>query len=103
SVFPSSNSVQFRFYSTNPGRQVVKEGPEVSNVQSPAPTQYEVNPNLAAGQSLQVDWPAEGADVTVTRVILDTQGNEIDRDSFVSHYQPWGAIIQVPQGDSRAS
>ncbi len=101
SVFPGNNSVQFRFYSTNPGRQVVKQGPVITNEQPAAPTVYEANPNLSAGQQLQVDWAAQGAEVRVTRVILDTAGNEISRDVFYSNYQPWGAIIQVPPGDAR--
>jgi vancomycin resistance protein YoaR len=101
SVFPGNNSVQFRFYSTNPGRQVVKSGPEIINVQAPSPTRYEANPDFQAGQELQVDWAAQGAEVRVTRQILDTSGNEIDKDVFYSNYQPWGAIVQVAPGDSR--
>ena len=101
SVYPGSNSVQFRFYSTNPGRQVVKQGPEITNVRPAAPTVYEANPDLQPGQSLQVDWAAQGAEVRVTRVILDSSGNEIKREVFYSNYQPWGAIIQVAPGDSR--
>ena len=101
SVYPGSNSVQFRFYSTNPGRQVVKQGPEITNVRPAAPTVYEANPDLQAGQTLQVDWAAQGAEVRVTRVILDSSGNEIKREVFYSNYQPWGAIIQVPPGNSR--
>ncbi len=49
SVYPGTNSVQFRFYSTNPGRQVVKQGPEITNVRPAAPTVYEANPDLQAG------------------------------------------------------
>ena len=93
--------MQFRFYSTNPGRQVVKQGPEITNVTPAAPTTYEANPNLTAGQSLQVDWAAQGAEVRITRLILDLSGNPISKDVFYSNYQPWGAIIQVPTGDSR--
>ncbi|MBI1259684.1 MAG: hypothetical protein GC204_19630 [Chloroflexi bacterium] len=100
-TFPGNNAVQFRFYSTNPGRQVVKQGPDITNVTSAAPTVYESNPNLGAGQSLQVDWAAEGEEVRVTRLILDMSGNQISKDVFYSNYQPWGAIIQVPPGDSR--
>ena len=100
-TFPGNNSVQFRFYSTNPGRQVVKQGPEITNVTPAAPTTYEANPNLTAGQSLQVDWAAQGAEVRITRLILDLSGNPISKDVFYSNYQPWGAIIQVPTGDSR--
>jgi vancomycin resistance protein YoaR len=101
SIYPGNNAVQFRFYSTNPGRRVVKEAPEITNQRPAAPTQYEVNPNLSAGQSLQVDWAAQGAEVRVTRRILDLQGNPISQDLFYSNYQPWGAVVQVPPGDSR--
>src|SRR5690606_14472325 len=69
SIIPQQNMVQFRFYSTNPGRQVVKEGPVIRDVLPPAPTRYEVNNDLAPGQSLQVDWAAEGAYVEVRRII----------------------------------
>ena len=101
SVYPGNNSVQFRFYSTNPGRQVVKQGPEIINVQEAAATVYEANADLQAGQQLQVDWAAQGAEVRVTRVLLDTAGNEISKDVFYSNYQPWGAVIQVAPGDAR--
>ncbi len=101
SIYPGSNSIQFRFYSTNPGRQVIKQGPEIINVQPAAPTLYEANPDLQQGQSLQVDWAAQGAEVRITRVILDSNGNETKREVFYSNYHPWGAIIQVPPGDSR--
>jgi vancomycin resistance protein YoaR len=103
SIIPQQNTVQFRFYSTNPGRQVVKEGPVVRDVLPAAPTRYEVNSDLAPGQSLQVDWAAEGAYVEVQRTILDANGNEIRNEIFASQYQPWGAIVQVPPGDPRAT
>lgn len=103
SIIPQQNLVQFRFYSTNPGRQVVREGPVIRDVLPAAPTLYEVNSDLAPGQSLQVDWAAEGAYVEVQRTILDASGNEIRSEIFASQYQPWGAIVQVPAGDPRAS
>ncbi|MFN8379115.1 MAG: VanW family protein [Anaerolineae bacterium] len=102
SVLPGSTSLQFRFYSTNPGRQVVKQGPTISGVESPSATVYEVNPDLQPGQSVQVDWPAQGSYVEVTRVILDNNGNVLNREIFASQYQPWGAVVQVAPGDPRA-
>ncbi len=102
SVLPGSTSVQFRFFSTNPGRQVVKEGPRISGIEPPAATVYEVNPDLLPGQSMQVDWPAEGAYVEVTRIILDDNGQVLNREIFASQYQPWGAVVQVAPGDARA-
>jgi len=102
-VYPGSNMLEFRFYSTNPGRQVVKAGTDVSDVQPPAATQYVANSDFGAGQELQVDWAAEGSYVQVTRIINDPSGNEINRFVFASRYQPWGAVIQVAPGDSRLS
>lgn len=98
-VFPASDMVQFKFYSTNPGRQVVKQGPVVTNQVPAGATVYEENPSLLTGQTLQVDWAVAGADVTVERVILDMAGNEIGRDRFFSHYLPWSAVIQVAPGE----
>jgi vancomycin resistance protein YoaR len=101
SVFPADNSVQFRFYSTSDGRQVVKQGPVVVAEVPAKATLYEENSELLPGQQLQVDWAATGADVTVTRVVLDANGNQIGTDNFFSHYLPWQSIIQVPPGDPR--
>ena len=103
SVYPANNSVQFRFYSTNPGRRVVKEGPQISHVQPPLPTRYEASDDLAPGQERYADWAAEGAEVRVTRRILDESGTQVRNETFHSVYQPWGAIIQVAPGDPRAN
>jgi vancomycin resistance protein YoaR len=101
SVYPANSSIQFRFYSTNPGRQVTIEGPVVRNVTAPLPTIFEANADLQGGVSQQVDWAAEGADVTLTRIIRDAGGNEIERDELFTHYEPWAAVVQVAPGDPR--
>lgn len=98
---PTNNSVHFRFYSTNPGRQVVRGPAEIVSETPPAETQYVVNPNLTAGQQLQVDWAVGGAYVRIPRIIQDLNGSEIRREYIASQYQPWGAVIQVPPGDPR--
>lgn len=101
SIYPADQSVQFRFYSTNPGRTVVKEGPQIANVTPARQTVYQSNPDIPAGQERWVDWPAEGAYVVVTRVILDASGQEISRRDFKTQYAPWGAVIQVNPADPR--
>ena len=101
SVFPAEDAVQFRFYSTNPGRQVVKEGPTIQNVQPARETTFVANTEIPLGQERWVDWPAEGAYVVNTRKILDNSGQEIRRDEFRTQYQPWGAVVQVAPGDPR--
>ncbi|MBZ0301305.1 MAG: VanW family protein [Anaerolineae bacterium] len=101
SIYPGEDAVQFRFYSTSVGRQVVKRGPTIQNVVSAKPTLYQSNPDLRAGQERWLDWPAEGAYVEVTRVLLDANGNEIDSTRFRTQYQPWGAVVEVAPGDPR--
>jgi vancomycin resistance protein YoaR len=101
SFIPDRDELEFRFYSTSTGRQVVKQGPQVMNERPPAETRYEPNPSLRPGEIVQVDYPANGAEVRVTRLILDASGAEIRRDLFYSNYQPWGAIYQVAPGDAR--
>ncbi len=100
-VFPSQNALQFRFYSTNPGRRVEIETPIIRDIVPALPTIYEANAALQPGQSLQVDYAAEGADVTIYRNIYDLEGNLIRRDYIYTHYLPWAAIIQVAPGDAR--
>jgi hypothetical protein len=41
----------------------------------------------------QVDWAANGADVTVTRTV-SRGGAVLFQDQFITHYQPWQAICQ---------
>lgn len=101
SYIPTSDELEFRFYSTNTGRQIVKLGPEVINETPSAPTRYEANVDFSLGEELQVDYAARGAEVRVTRLILDAAGAELRRDLIYSNYQPWGAVVQVAPGDPR--
>ena len=41
----------------------------------------------------QVDWSANGADVTVTRTVWK-DGVVFFQDQFTTQYQPWQAICQ---------
>lgn len=100
-VFPQTSTLQFRFYSTGVGRQVEIQPAIVKNVVSSKPTLYEANDDLNPGDMLQVDYPAEGADVTVRRIIRDAAGNVMKEDSIYTHYLPWAAIYQVAPGDTR--
>jgi vancomycin resistance protein YoaR len=100
-LIPAQDAVQFRFYSTNPGRRVVREGPVITEVTSPGEVNYVSNAALSFGQAVQVDVAVEGAVVENTRVILDLNGNEISRDVRRVRYQPWAAVFEVPPGDPR--
>lgn len=100
-IYPATDQLVFRFYSTNTGRIVEVEQPRIASRVPPAPTRYEVNNELQPGQTLQVDFAAEGADVNVTRTVRAADGTLIRRDNIFTHYLPWGAIYQVAPGDAR--
>ena len=100
-IYPAESVLQFRFYSTNPGRVVEIEAPTVRNVEPAPPLKYEPNGDLQPGEVIQVDYAADGADVNVRRVIYDMQGNQISEDNIFTHYLPWQAVFQVNPNDSR--
>ncbi|MGF1505508.1 MAG: VanW family protein [Anaerolineae bacterium] len=97
SVDTARAQVTFRFYSTSDGRTVQKDGPYVTNQVPHGPAIYEENPELAPGQTKQVDYAVDGADVTVYRIVY-RDGEILYQDTFFSQYIPWQAIFQVAPG-----
>jgi vancomycin resistance protein YoaR len=100
SVMPTENALQFRYYSTKHWNAEIEEA-IIKNVSPPNPTVYEANPDLKPGEILQVDYSADGAEVTVYRNVYDMAGNLAVEDYEYTNYLPWGAIFQVAPGDSR--
>jgi vancomycin resistance protein YoaR len=99
SVDPGAGLITWRFYSTSDGRQVTVSEANVQNV-VPAPEPlYEEDASLPAGTIKQVDYAADGADVTVTRTIT-RDGVQINADEapLATHYQPWRAIFNYGPG-----
>jgi vancomycin resistance protein YoaR len=94
---PNSRSLTWKFYSTSDGRTVEWETSGPQNVVDPPDPVYEENPELAQGQIIQVDWAAEGADVTVLRTVY-RDGVALFTDSFVTHYLPWADVYQYGPG-----
>lgn len=98
-VYPRNGQLMWKFYSTSDGRQTTVNAPMVENV-VPAPEPlYEENAELAAGEIKQVDYAADGADVSVSRVVM-RGGVQINASEppLVTHYQPWRAIYQYGPG-----
>jgi len=94
---PNSRSLTWKFYSTSDGRSVEWETSGPTNVvEAPEPV-YEENAELASGEIRQVDWAAEGADVTVLRTVY-RGGVAIFTDSFITHYLPWADVYQYGPG-----
>ncbi|NLG99390.1 MAG: hypothetical protein GX491_18700 [Chloroflexi bacterium] len=96
-VNPSASSITWKFYSTSDGRQVnwTNTGP-TNVVPAPKPT-YRENPELPSGTIKQVDWAADGADVTVTRTVMKDGAVHL-QDTIYTHYQPWGDVFEYGPG-----
>jgi vancomycin resistance protein YoaR len=91
--FNQAGSLTWKFYSTSDGRTVSWDTTGVTNVvPAPAPA-FEENTELRKNEMKQVDWAANGADVTVTRTVM-RDGGVLFQDEFTTHYQPWQAICQ---------
>ncbi len=96
-VNPASSSITWKFYSTSDGRKVSWDttGP-VNVVPAPDPV-YKENPDLSKGTIKQVDYAADGADVTVTRTV--TRDNQIIiEDTIKTHFQAWAAVYEYGPG-----
>lgn len=92
-------SLTFKFYSTDTGRTVEKDGPVFENETPPRPDVWEYNEDLEPGEIIQVDWAVEGARVTVNRRVYDGNGNLMyGNEAFVSNYIPWSNIYQYGPG-----
>lgn len=89
----NARTLTWKFYSTKDGRTVAWDttGP-TDIVSAPSPI-FEENPELKKNEMKQVDWAANGADVTVTRTV-SRDGNVLFQDQITTHYEPWQAICQ---------
>ncbi|PWH13261.1 MAG: hypothetical protein DDG58_14460 [Ardenticatenia bacterium] len=97
-VDQEAGTLTFRFYGTSTQRQVAVEGPLVEEVSSPGAPEYRQDPSLPKGTVKQVEWPKEGAKVTVRRTVTQN-GTVIHQDEFVSRYRPWRAVYLVGTGE----
>jgi vancomycin resistance protein YoaR len=89
----SARTLTWKFYSTKDGRSVTWDTTGPTHVVSAPPPLYEENDELKKNQMKQVDWAANGADVTVTRTVWK-DGAVLFQDQFTTQYQPWQAICQ---------
>ncbi len=90
----AAGTLTFRFYGTDPDREIIVSEPEVTNLVEHGPPIYEEDPTLPKGTTKQVDWAQDGMDVTITRTVK--AGDLIlHKDLLQSHYRPWQAVYKV--------
>jgi vancomycin resistance protein YoaR len=92
-----SNSLEWKFYSAKDGRVVSWESTGAQNVVDAPEPLYKENPDLHEGKIKQVDYQADGADVTFTRTVL-RDGQVLHNDLIRTHYLPWRAIYEYGPG-----
>lgn len=92
-----ARTLTWKLYSTPDGRSVTWETTGPTNVVPPLAPVFEENPELNAEQIKQIDYPAQGADVNVTRAVWRA-GQIYFSDNFQTHYQPWAAVCEYGPG-----
>ncbi len=92
-----ARKLTWKFYSTTDGRTVEWDSTGLQNVVDPPEPLYQENPDLGRGEIRQVDWEAEGADVTVFRTV-SRDGQVYFQDQFSTHYLPWRAVYEYGPG-----
>jgi len=92
-VNPTARTLTWKFYSTSDGRSVTWDTSGPTDVVSAPPPIFEENLELGKNEMKQVDWAANGADVTVTRTVW-RDGAVFFQDQFTTHYEPWQAVCE---------
>lgn len=96
-VSPAYSNLTWKFYSTGDGRSVNWKTSGLTNVVPAPKTLYRENPELPNGKIKQVDWKADGADITVNRTVYKS-GSVYLQDTFKTHYLPWQAVYEYGPG-----
>ncbi len=94
---PTYGSLTWKFYSTRDGRSVEWSTTGPQNIVQPPEDLYRENPDLPEGEIRQVEYRADGADVTINREVI-RNGSLYFNDTFFTHYQPWQAIFEYGPG-----
>ncbi|MDI6769986.1 MAG: VanW family protein [Anaerolineales bacterium] len=90
--------ITWKFYSTGDGRTVEWYGSGPRDV-VPAPEPlFQENSELEPGEIKQVDWSADGANVTVTRIVW--RGGQVlyNDPPMITRYKAWQAICEYGPG-----
>jgi len=96
-VDAGARTITWKFYSTSDGRTVEWDTSGIQNVEEAPKPVYEENAELDQGEVKQVDWEADGADVSITRWVY-RDGQVIYEDTITTHYLPWAAVYQYGPG-----
>ncbi|MGD2143378.1 MAG: VanW family protein [Anaerolineae bacterium] len=97
-VGEGSHRLVFRFYSTDDGREVEKEGPVVTDETDPGPPIYELDEELEPETLIKWQSAVGGLTAAVERWVYDAAGDVLHHDTFVSKYEPRRAAYHYGPG-----
>jgi vancomycin resistance protein YoaR len=97
-VEDAGHRLVFRFYSTDDGRQVEKEGPDVTGKTKPGPPIYQLDEDLDPGTVIKWQSAVDGQTAVVTRKVYDAAGELVAEDTFVSKYDARRAAYHYGPG-----
>jgi vancomycin resistance protein YoaR len=98
-TYPDEQKLEWKFYSGDDGRTVDVQNLGLRNVVPAPEPRFEEKPDLPPDTCKQVEWPGDGADITVIRtVMLNGQRLVLEGDTTQTHYQPWQAVYQYGTG-----
>lgn len=86
--------VRFDVYSVPSGRRVSLSTPIKWDYRPSTGTDRVPTTSLRPGQQLQLEWPTDGFDASVTRTVTDANGAVVHSDTWVSHYAMMRGLIQ---------
>jgi len=96
-VNPTYGTLIWKFYGTKDGRTVEWDSTGPTNTVDHPKDLYRENPALAAGEIKQVDYAADGSDVSVHRIVR-RDGAVLADDTIKTHYEPWQAVFEYGPG-----
>jgi vancomycin resistance protein YoaR len=86
--------VRYEIWGIPDGRTVSLSKPAVSNVRR-ASTRTVYTSRLPKGVREQVEYPADGMRVSVSRVVRSKSGRVLHRNTYVTNYVLWNGIVEI--------
>jgi len=86
--------VRYEIWGIPDGRTVSLSRPSVTDVRK-AVTETEYVSDLRKGQREQIEYPANGMTVAVTRVVRNAAGRVLHRETYRSRYALWNGLVRI--------
>ena len=92
--FTGTGWIRFEIWGVPTGRTVSLSAPIITNQRTARETTV-LNPSLKPGTSVRREYPHNGFDSSVTRIVRDADGNVIWQNTWFSHYNNVNGITEV--------